>query len=143
MEKSLLKETGRLHNLVCRRVRFGGKEGQRGMKLRGLVMGYLDRNEGRDVFQRDIERELDVRSSTVTVVLNRMESEGVIERTSMASDRRLKKITLTDKAKRVTKKWNGFVSELETDLLKGITDDELETFYKVLDTICLNLEDIK
>lgn len=131
---------------MCRRMRVGGEEGEdglRGMKLRGPVMGYIDRNRGRDVFQRDIEREFNLRSSTATVVLAQMEADGIIERQTADSDRRLKKITLTDRAARMTAHWNEFVGELESDILNGVTEEELQTFYKVLDTICLNLEDNK
>ena len=59
--------------------------------MQGRVPGYFTHHEGQEIFQRDLETEFRVRRSTMTQLLNTMESGGLIERVECEKDRRLKK----------------------------------------------------
>ena len=50
------------------------------------------------MFQRDLQAHFSVRRSTVTGLLQLMEKKGLITRSSVAQDARLKKIQLTPRA---------------------------------------------
>ncbi|MDI3536722.1 MAG: hypothetical protein PWP30_1204, partial [Eubacteriaceae bacterium] len=64
--------------------------------IQGWIIGYISRHQNsQDVFQRDIEKEFNVRRSTVSGILNTMEKKGLIIRQTVDFDARLKKITLT------------------------------------------------
>ena len=52
----------------------------------------------RDLYQKDIEEEFQIRKSTVTGILKLMEKHGYIYRESVEKDARLKKIVPTPKA---------------------------------------------
>lgn len=106
----------------------------------GWAVGYFYSNKDRDIFQRDLEQEFDIRRSTASNILSLMEKNGLIKRESVPYDARLKKITLTDKAVEIQNKIDDNFEKLELTMRQGISDEELKTFYNVLDKICNNLE---
>ena len=55
----------------------------------------------RDLYQKDIEEEFQIRKSTVTGILKLMESHGYIRRESVKRDARLKRIVPTAKAEEI------------------------------------------
>ena len=73
-------------------------------------------------------------------MLKLMEKNGIICRESVPYDARLKKIVLTEKAVEMHKKATKNIEMIENTLKKGITNDELITFYTVVDRIKANLE---
>ena len=58
--------------------------------MHGWILGYLCRNEDKDIFQKDIEAEFKICRSTVTNILKLMEKKGYIRRESVPYDARLK-----------------------------------------------------
>ena len=63
----------------------------------GWALGYFHRNRDKDIFQKDFEKEFDIRRSTASHILSLMEENGIITRESVPYDARLKKIVLTEK----------------------------------------------
>lgn len=108
----------------------------------GWALGYFHSNRDKDIFQKDFEKEFDIRRSTASRILSLMEENGMITRESVPYDARLKKIVLTEKAFRIQKEVIAFFDSLESEYIKGISEDELMTFYLVLDKINDNIERI-
>lgn len=106
----------------------------------GWVIGYLYNNRHRDVFQKDFEREFDIRRSTASKILSLMESNELITREGVPDDARLKKITLTEKALEVQSVVENAFTKMEEKIKEGITDEELEIFFRVLDKVNRNME---
>ena len=109
--------------------------------MQGPMLGYIYENSRiRDVFQRDIEKEFNIRRSTATVMLQNLEQKGFLIREAVDYDARLKKIVLTEKAvehhQRIRERIDIFHRELE----KGITSAEKEEFLRILDKIKKNLD---
>ena len=105
----------------------------------GWAIGYLYHNRDRDIFQKDFEQEFNIRRSTASTILSLMEKNGLINRESVDYDARLKKITLTDKAIEIQTFVDAAFGRMEDMLGQGISDEELEIFFSVLDKICKNL----
>ncbi len=101
---------------------------------------YLYDHRDEDVFQKDIEYEFSIRRSTSSSIISLMEKKGYIERVSVAHDARLKKLVLTDKALRFCDIIQANTIEFEDTMRKGITDEELEFFYSILDKIVNNIK---
>lgn len=104
------------------------------------ILGFLseqlnEQNEGQDLFQRDIEAEFNIRRSTASGMLQLLEKDGYIRRENVPGDARLKKIIMTDKARELDKIAKVHMHELEMRLTRGITPDEMEQFYSVLQKI--------
>lgn len=109
--------------------------------VNGWAIGYLYENRERDIFQKDFENQFSIRSSTASNILKTMEQKGLIERISVESDARLKKIVLTEKAIEIHKKIIEKISEREKRLRQDISKDDLETFFKVMKKLSANMED--
>lgn len=109
--------------------------------MQGPMIGFIFGNgRERDIFQKDIEKEFNIRRSTATVMLQSLEEKGYIIREAVNYDARLKKITLTDKAVKrqieICKRLDSFNEQLES----GITADEKKEFFRILNKIRANLE---
>ncbi|MGN1443778.1 MAG: MarR family winged helix-turn-helix transcriptional regulator [Acutalibacteraceae bacterium] len=107
----------------------------------GYIIGFIYENRDRDIFQRDIEKEFNLRGSTVTNMLNLMEKNGLIGRRSVDGDRRLKKIVLTPKAVQVQQRVISDFERLEETISKGIDQKEREVFFSVLNKINSNIKE--
>lgn len=94
-----------------------------------------------DVFQKDIEEEYGIRPSTATELLKQMEKNGLIIREAVSYDNRLKKIVLTNKALLYKDQVIQDLSMLEETLLKGISEEELKVFIKVIEKMTDNLSE--
>ena len=70
-----------------------------------------------------------------------MEKNGLIRRESLDSDRRMKKIILTEKALEYQEQVKDGLMELEEDLVKGIPEEKLEVFLEVISRMINNLSD--
>ena len=106
----------------------------------GWVIGYFYHNRDKDIFQKDFEQEFNIRRSTASNILALIEKNGLIVRESVPYDARLKKITLTKKAIEIQHIVESAFEKLEDTIQAGITPEELEVFYRVLDKINSNLE---
>ncbi len=108
--------------------------------VHGWAIRYFYENRDKHIFQRDFETRFLIRRSTATNMLKLMEKNGLIKRETVAYDARLKKIVLTQKAIQIHKKATHNIERLETTLKSGITQEELTSFYRVLDKVKENLE---
>lgn len=144
MERKLGFEIGRTSRLI-RRVTDNSSTKKYIDKVTGThgwALGYFHRNRDKDIFQKDFEKEFDIRRSTASRILSLMEENGMIVRESVPYDARLKKIVLTEKALKIQKEVITFFDSLEGEYIKGISEDELQSFYCVLDKINNNIERI-
>lgn len=105
----------------------------------GWVIGYLYENRHKDVFQRDIEKQFSVRRPTMTAILQLMEKNGLILREKCETDARLKRIKLTPQAKRVHEQHERDIEAFENYIREGVSEDELKTFFEVLEKISNNV----
>lgn len=104
------------------------------------MIGYIYDRRDQDVYQKDIEEEFSIRRSTATAILQRMEKNGMIVRRPVAHDARLKKLELTEKAIKAQEQIEREILAFERQLVDGITEEEIEMFYKIADKLKENLE---
>ena len=128
-----------LSNRIKRRMRVAA-EALGITDTQGRVLQYIwEESEKREVFQKDIEDEFDIRRSSVTQIIKLLERDGLIVRESVQRDARLKKLVLTEKAIEIQKVMNGKVRELEAEMQKDISPEEKELFLKILCKIRKNV----
>ena len=72
-----------------------------------------------EIYQKDIEQEFKVSRATASNMLQLMERKGLIVRESVSRDARLKKISLTEKAKNMVAKSDADIREMEQLITKG------------------------
>lgn len=85
--------------------------------------------------QNEIEREFDIRRSTTTIMLQRMEKRGLIERIASPNDKRQKLVKLTEKAQTLVEKIHEYMKQDDLKLRANFTNEELEITRKVLELI--------
>ena len=88
-------------------------------------------------------QQTDICRSTVSTILKQLESEGLIERKSVIIDARLKKVVPTPAAEMINEACSKEITHFFYDLASNITDNEMSTFVKVLDTMKKNSERIR
>ncbi|MGE7693800.1 MarR family winged helix-turn-helix transcriptional regulator [Lysinibacillus sp. NPDC094177] len=108
--------------------------------MHGWTISYLCKNQDKDVFQKDFEREFSIRKSTASRILKSMESNGLITRQTVPYDTRLKKIVLTENALKIHESIMTRRAMLEQKLLTGIPEEKLDVFFEVMDAMKKNLE---
>ena len=104
------------------------------------ILRFLFTNQDKTIYQSDIEKEVSVRRSTISGILDTMEKNNLIIRKASIDDARKKEIALTinslNKHKEIEKK----IAKFEDTLLKGITKEEKESFFKIIDKLKENLK---
>ena len=104
------------------------------------VLNFLFRSAGKDVYQRDVEREFNIRRSTATELLKTMERGGLIRRESVVFDARLKRIVLTDYAEEIRRQLQEQIERTEAELTEGFSEKELDDFFSYVARFKLNLK---
>lgn len=110
--------------------------------IQGRIINYLYENMERDdevVHQKDIERYFNIRRSTATNILKRIEKNGFIRRSTSASDARMKTLSLTEKAKRLCPKAKEGILRVERQAAQGLTDAELALFFRIIEIMGRNI----
>ena len=107
------------------------------------IILYLLRHQARVVYQHDIEKATSLRRSTISGILKTMEKNGIIERNDSINDGRSKEISLTKKAVLNKDKCKKNALELEHQLQKNISADDMKIFFKVTNQIKNNLMEDK
>lgn len=92
-----------------------------------------------DMFQKDIEEEFSLRPSSATELLKQMEKGGLIRREPVDYDGRLKRITVTEKALGYREQIVRNLADMEEELLRGVSREELNIFFKVVEQMLDNL----
>lgn len=141
-DKSMGLRLKSVNNMIRRAL--DAKFSEEGMEevcgMQGPLIGYIfEQSRSRDVFQRDLEKEFNIRRSTATVMLQNMEQKGFIVREPVEQDARLKKIVLTDKAIELHNAIRRSIDVFNTYLEAGITQEEKEEFFRILDKVTENL----
>ncbi len=108
----------------------------------GWVIRYLYDNRDKDIFQRDIEKTFGIRRSSVTAMLKIMEKNGLITRSAVKSDARLKKIAPTEKALDLHHRISAEIDATEALIAKGLSDEEIAAFFETVEKIKNNLKEV-
>ena len=134
--RSVWQQVKRLMN---RHLTENNSYGLTGMQF--AIVSYIAKESvERDVFQKDLEQKFDIRKSTVTGILNTMERDGLLLRETVPYDARLRKMILTDKALQAKQNTEQVIDSVESQLSKGLTEEEITTFLSILEKISKNAE---
>ena len=105
----------------------------------GWILRYLDEHDGQEVFQKNIETDLHIKKSALTQQLNDMEAHGLIRRSISSHDSRYKCISRTEKAMEIHQEIMEEMQEHDRLIKKGISEEDLAVFSRVLDQMIANI----
>ena len=103
-------------------------------------MHYMHVHQGQDVYQRDLEKHFHMNRSSITTIVQGMEKEGLITRTAVASDARLKRIVLTKKGQKFNQDIADTISALDKQLSGVLDSEEKEQFLAFCSKISRKLD---
>ena len=142
---SEIKHIGRKINILSHKIKR--KIGKVGLEygissMQAKILGFIYCNSSkRDIFQKTIEEEFDIRRSSVTSVLTLMEKNELIKRVSVSEDARLKKIMITDKGIEVHKLVYKQIQEIERIIESNLSKEELNSFISILERLTQKIND--
>lgn len=89
--------------------------------------------------QKDLAKETDYKQSALTLILDKLEAKGLVNRESKKNDRRAYLIAITKEGKELENVLIKLSLEVEKKVLQGISEKEKDTFIFMLDKIMENL----
>ena len=124
----LLKQAN--NNMMRHFDQFAKQFGLTGNQM--AVIDFIMNHEEEEISQRDIEHEFNIQRSTTTVLLQRMEKKGLIDRHTSSKDARQKAVALTDKAVKISSACQTYLQAEEEELAQQFSAEEREIFLKIL-----------
>lgn len=90
--------------------------------------------------QVELSRQLHIKAPTVTVMLDKMERQGLVERRQDAKDKRKLRIYLTSEGTAITQRAYAVICGIFDTLMDGISAEELAAFRDIVDRMNQNLK---
>ena len=109
--------------------------------VQSAVIGTLRRleREGREeIRQRDLEAELHMAHPTMTDLVQRLEAKGFLVCSPGVRDRRVKRISSTEKAATLMQQIREFDAQVARELCSGLTAEEIATLKALTDRLITN-----
>ena len=112
--------------------------------IQSMVLGRIvaANREGSDLYQRDIEKWLHIQRSSVTSMLQNMEQAGLITRSAVQKDARLKRLQATPKGVAYHDRVHDTIDRYEAELQAGLSQQELAAMRRGLDVLLQNAQNI-
>ncbi|OIK90388.1 transcriptional regulator, partial [Oenococcus oeni] len=89
-------------------------------------------NKNKEVLQRDLESEFSIKSSTATVLLQRMEIKKLLYRKVSGKDSRQKCLKLTKKANKLETIILSYMDSDQSQMTSGLNKEEVVFLEKIL-----------
>lgn len=139
--KCIIRKINILSHKIKRRIgKITLKYGISSMQAKILSFIFHESSK-KDIFQKTIEEEFDIRRSSVTSVLSLMEKNNLVKRISFSEDARLKKIILTERGIKIYKLVYKEIDLIEDIILDSFTDEELILFNNIIEKLTKNIAD--
>lgn len=106
-------------------------------RIQWIAMYYL--NKYKEMKQVQLATMMNLKPSTVTRLLDRMENNGLSERYTNPDSKREIIIKLTEKGNKKIEKLLPYGDKFNNDLVRDISQDELEIFQRVMDKMLDNI----
>ena len=93
-----------------------------------------------DVTQRELEKELQLRPSTVNGIVNRLEEKGYVTRRTSPSDGRCRLVSLTEAGRQQVAAFEAIMDDTGQRYARCLSPDEAATLQNLLARVIENLE---
>ena len=99
----------------------------------GLLFAISEEKE--EVILKDMAEKMGKDKSAILRMIDLLEKKELVRRVVNLNDRRKNYIMVTKKCERLIAEFRNIELELNSELLEGISDADMQTFYKVVDRI--------
>jgi DNA-binding MarR family transcriptional regulator len=138
---SILKSFIRLSRLVHRESHkhMNDMHDHRVHRAQGHLLSVVAENAGAK--QSELAEILDMRPSSMTEMLVKLEQSELIERKNDANDQRVMRIFLTEKGEKALKVAKAAIVEMSDSLFSSLSEEEQTQFLNLTEKLIANLED--
>ncbi len=140
MENKIIFQIKKIENLLTRMViKYAGVPKNIPTSTQMQIMAYILHNSNKNIYQKDLEKVLNLRRATVSGVLQTMENNNLITRVTSEEDLRIKRIVLNESTKKSFLSHEEKMKQIEKLMTKDISKEELKVFMDVLKKIENNI----
>lgn len=104
------------------------------------ILMYLIKHSSEEVCQKDLEIETHLKKASITGTLDSLQDKRMIIRKQSDNDKRKNIIVLSEEASKIRTELSERYRKIEEYMRENITEQELNTFYSVLERIKKNIE---
>lgn len=144
MDECVLDTLRDLNILIKKRLFILGKKNGIGVPpspLQVRIFMYIYESKDKEVSQALLAQELKVSKVSISEAVSKMVSNGNIKVITSSSDARKNVITITDQGIEIMNKMRCSFDILKHEILAGISDEELETFFGVMQHMKENMRE--
>lgn len=139
MNRNLAKEIGILNHCI-KEYLSNGVDPKKYLNITQYqILMYLLRHENENVIQKDLEAETHLKKASITGSLDTLAEMDLIYRVQAEDDKRKNYVKLTDKALKYKNDFENRALAFNHSVIKNISDEQLNTFYEVIDQIKKNI----
>ena len=106
-------------------------------KTARLILAHLSRNNG--VPQQELVKVTQMKGSTVSIAISKMEAQGYLKRENNEYDMRSVRIFLTEKGRRLSDEVEKLLSAKDEKIMHGISEKDIKNAKYVLEKMLDNL----
>ena len=140
-EQSIGSEIKKIDNLIIRKIVSYSKNNSYMLSpSQIMITRFLYKNSDKVVYQKDLEKGLPFRKSTISGIIQTMIKNNIIDTKSSKNDLRSKEVTLTPYGKKINKEIEENIIKFDKVLKNNIKADDLRIFFKVTKQIQDNLK---
>lgn len=121
--KKLIKQT--TTQIDRERENFANSLGVTGVQM--SVIDFLSNHQNNLASQNEIEHEFNIKRSTTTIMLQRMEKRGLIVRVDDPKDKRKKQAQLTESALKIVPKIRQYMKQDNEEVLDNLSMKDVNT----------------
>ena len=139
-KKTLIMLVGDIHRQFGHKIRELEKNNGLGMSVNYILMELMKHG---NLTQVELVEKIHMRPSSISVAIQKMEYEDLIERKTKDDDQRYSVICITEKGKKVCDEMRKKIYELDNSYTSQLDEEELELAKKVLVKLSLLFEEEK
>ena len=124
---------------LMRNLRRRPKEDKHLSRSSFMVLRLLSKEDGRS--SKELSQDLDIRASSLSEVLARMEEEGLVSRSKDPEDMRVSRVYLSDKGRQFLERNRLERLESEKSLEAWLSPEEREELIRICDKLSQKLEE--
>lgn len=107
------------------------------------TLQYISEHEVAAVYQKDIESFLRIRRSSVSSLLKKLETGGLLMRVPVPEDARLKRLFLTEQGRSLVEEIEGLHARIEQYISSILTQEEVESLNSILEKIARGMDGLE
>ena len=105
------------------------------VQMHAMIFIHINTKEGKKVCQKDVEKQINLRPSSVSTLISNLEKDGFLVRTVSDGDARTKYLELTEKGKDLCIKDKMLVDSCDGAIQSALTEEEQTQFVNLLEKI--------